>query len=77
MRRIEFCRRLEEASCGVRGELLNRGSGVRISAPAPFLVFSSDSRSGSDIANCIANGRRKCSHERGTVNLPVGVTAPR
>ena len=35
MRRIEYSRRREEASCGVRGELLNRGSGVRIPAPAP------------------------------------------
>jgi len=38
MRRIEFSRRLEEASCGVRGELLNRGSGVRVPAPAPLFV---------------------------------------
>jgi hypothetical protein len=35
MRRIEFSRRREEASCGVRGELLNRGSQVRILSPAP------------------------------------------
>ena len=35
MRRIEFSRRLEEASGGVRGELLNRGSGVRVPATAP------------------------------------------
>jgi hypothetical protein len=35
MRRIEFSRTLEEASRGVRGELLNRKSGVRIPAPAP------------------------------------------
>jgi len=41
MRRIEFSRRLEEASCGVRGELLNRGSGVRVPAPAPFLYSES------------------------------------
>jgi len=34
MRRIEYSRRREEASCGVRGELLNRKSGVRIPAPA-------------------------------------------
>src|SRR5207248_2904840 len=39
MRRIEYSRRREEASCGVRGELLNRGSGVRI--PAPALVLDS------------------------------------
>jgi hypothetical protein len=37
MRRIGFSTRLQEASCGVRGELLKRGSGVRISAPAPLL----------------------------------------
>ena len=35
MRRIEFSRRLEEASCGSRNGLLNRGSGVRVPAPAP------------------------------------------
>src|SRR5260370_23632091 len=35
MRRIEFSRRREKASCGVRGELLNRGSGGRVPAPAP------------------------------------------
>ena len=35
MRRIEFSRRPEEASCGVRHELLNRGSQVRILSPAP------------------------------------------
>lgn len=35
MRRSAFARRLEEASCGVRDELLNRGSGVRVPAPAP------------------------------------------
>jgi hypothetical protein len=35
MRRIDFSRRLEEASCRVRGELLNRGSQVRILSPAP------------------------------------------
>ncbi len=35
MRRFEFSRRLEEASCGVRGELLNRGSQVRILSSAP------------------------------------------
>ena len=35
MRRIEFSRRREEASCGVRDELLNRCSRVRIPAPAP------------------------------------------
>jgi hypothetical protein len=40
MRRIEVSRRPEEASCGVRNELLNRGSGVRISAPAPLRVFN-------------------------------------
>ena len=40
MRRIEYSRRLEEASCGVRGELLNRWSGVRIPASAPFFVFN-------------------------------------
>jgi hypothetical protein len=34
MRRIEYSRRREEASCGRRGELLNRWSGVRIRAPA-------------------------------------------
>ena len=39
MRRSEFGRRHEEASCGVRVELLNRGSGVRIPAPAPILEF--------------------------------------
>jgi hypothetical protein len=32
MRRIEFSRRREEASCGVRNELLNQWSRVRISA---------------------------------------------
>lgn len=35
MRRIKFSRSPEEASCGVRGELLNRGSGGRVPAPAP------------------------------------------
>ena len=35
MRRIEFSGRLEEASYGVRGKLLNRGSQVRILSPAP------------------------------------------
>ena len=38
MRRIEFSRRLEEASCRVRGELLNRWSQVRILSPAPGIV---------------------------------------
>jgi hypothetical protein len=38
MRRIEFSRRLEEASCGVRGELLNRGSGFE-SPRRPLFVF--------------------------------------
>jgi hypothetical protein len=40
MRRIEFSRRLEEASCGGRGELLNRWSRVQIPAPAPFVFRS-------------------------------------
>ncbi len=35
MRRIEFSRSLEEPPCRVRDELLNRGSGVRVPAPAP------------------------------------------
>jgi hypothetical protein len=35
MRRIEFGRSLEEASRGVRGELLNTWSQVRILSPAP------------------------------------------
>jgi hypothetical protein len=35
MRRIDFSRRLEEASCGSRNGLLNRGSQVRILSPAP------------------------------------------
>ena len=38
MRRIEFSGRHEEASRGVRGELLNRGSGVRVPAPAPVVL---------------------------------------
>lgn len=38
MRSIQFSRRLEETSCGVRGELLNRGSRVRVPPPAPFLL---------------------------------------
>jgi hypothetical protein len=37
MRKNEYSRRREEASCGVRGELLNRWSGVRVPAPAPLL----------------------------------------
>ena len=36
MRSIDLSRRLEEASCGVGSELLNRGSGVRVPAPAPL-----------------------------------------
>jgi hypothetical protein len=40
MRRIEYSRRREEASCGVRSELLNRRSGVRIPAPAPLFPRS-------------------------------------
>jgi len=40
MWRIEFRRRLEEASCGRRDELLNRWSEVRFPAPAP--VSNSD-----------------------------------
>jgi hypothetical protein len=40
MRRIEYSRRHEEPSCGVRDELLNRGSGVRVPAPAPLFVFN-------------------------------------
>jgi hypothetical protein len=35
MRRIEYGRSLGEALRGDRTGLLNRGSGVRISAPAP------------------------------------------
>ncbi len=38
MRRIEFGRGREEASCGVRGELLNRWSQVRILSPAPPIL---------------------------------------
>ena len=38
MRRIEFGRRREEASCGVPHELLNRGSQVRILSPASHTV---------------------------------------
>jgi hypothetical protein len=38
MRRTEYSRRREEESCAVRGELLNRGSGVRVPAPAPRFV---------------------------------------
>ena len=37
--RIEFSRSFAEASGGVRNELLNRKSGVRIPAPAPFANF--------------------------------------
>jgi hypothetical protein len=40
MRRIEFGRRREEASCGVPHELLNRGSQVRILSPAPNPIQS-------------------------------------
>jgi hypothetical protein len=35
MWRIEFRSSRQEASCGVRRELLNRGSQVRILSPAP------------------------------------------
>ena len=41
MRRNEFSGSPEEASCGVRGELLNRGSQVRIPSPAPLGCASS------------------------------------
>src|SRR5712691_11662997 len=40
MRRTELSRSPEEASGGVRNELLNRGSGVRVPAPAPLLYSS-------------------------------------
>jgi hypothetical protein len=42
MRTNEFSRRLEEAFCGVRNELLNRKSRVRIPPPAPLSVFGFD-----------------------------------
>lgn len=45
MRRIEFGRRLEEASCRVSHELLNRWSQVRILSPAPNTNSNSSSRS--------------------------------
>ena len=38
MRSSEFHGSHQEASCGARDELLNRGSGVRIPAPAPTRV---------------------------------------
>jgi hypothetical protein len=38
MRRIEFARRREEASCGARDGLLDRGSQVRILSPAPLFL---------------------------------------
>ncbi len=41
MRSTEFHRSHEEAPCGARNELLNRGSGVRVPAPAPKSCASS------------------------------------
>ena len=40
MRSCEFGGSHQEPSCGVRDELLNRWSRVRIPAPAPFLSWS-------------------------------------
>ena len=36
MRRTEFQESHQEAFCAARAKLLNRGSGVRVSAPAPM-----------------------------------------
>ena len=44
MRRNDFVGSPKEASCGVRGELLNRGSQVRILSPAPRLYSEPSSR---------------------------------
>jgi hypothetical protein len=54
MRRVEYSRRLEEASCGVRGELLNRGSGVRVPAPAPLFCIQFRSFAGAAVPRRIA-----------------------
>jgi hypothetical protein len=56
MRRIEFRRMHEEASCRGRGELLNRWSRVQIPAPAPAKT-ESESQQGSAILPAIVDLR--------------------